>query len=185
MDSRDAYLTHHAGFEHMTTIRARKPDDMGASVALLADVHAADGYPMRWPTDPPAWLTPDTLLSAWVAEDESGMMGHVALCHAAGETAAPVWSAAAGLPPERIAAVARLFVTPRARGRGLGAVLLATACGAARERGLRPALEVLGHDRRAIALYERAGWRRVGSAATPWASASGGYAVLHYYLAPE
>jgi GNAT superfamily N-acetyltransferase len=166
-------------------IRARRRDDIGACVALLADVHAADGYPMYWPADPPNWLAPDNMLAAWVAEHEHALLGHVALCSAVGESAAPLWSAAYGLAPEHIAAVARLFVSPSARGRGLGAALLAKACAEARARGLRPALEVLDHDRGAIALYERTGWRRVASAPTPWALASGGQAVLHYYIAPE
>lgn len=166
-------------------IRARQQDDFVACVALLADVQAADGYPMHWPADPPNWLAPDNMLAAWVAEHEHALLGHVALCSAVGESAAPLWSAAYGLAPEHIAAVARLFVSPTARGCGLGAALLAEACAEARARGLRPALEVLDRDRGAIALYERTGWRRVASAPTPWALASGGQAVLHYYIAPE
>lgn len=176
---------YNAGFDRMAAIRARKPDDMGACIELLADVHAADGYPMRWPADPPKWLTPDTLLAAWVAENQSGLIGHVALCRAEGETAASAWSAATGLPPERIGEVAKLFIAPRARGCGLGAALLAFACGEARICGLRPALEVLDHDRRAIALYERAGLRRVGSAMASWASTSADLVILHYYIAPN
>jgi GNAT superfamily N-acetyltransferase len=163
-------------------IRARRQDEIDACVALLADVHAADGYPMYWPADPPRWLTPDNLLTAWVAEDENTLLGHVALCSAVGDSAAPLWSAASGLTTERIAVVAKLFVAPSARGRGLGTALLAEACAEARTRDLRPALEVLDHDRGAIALYERTGWHRVASAPAPWARASGGEALLHYYL---
>ncbi len=162
-------------------IRARRDDEIDACVALLADVHAADGYPLHWPADASRWLTPDSLLAAWVAEDEQTVLGHVALCGAVGDAAAPLWA----LPPERLAVVAKLFVASRARGRGLGAALLATARAAARSRGLRPALEVLDHDRGALALYERTGWRRVASAPAPWASADGGQAWLHYYLAPD
>jgi hypothetical protein len=47
------------------TIRLRQHTD----VARCVGVHAADGYPLRWPADSPAWLTPMNLLSAWIAED--------------------------------------------------------------------------------------------------------------------
>ena len=166
-------------------VRARRQDDIDACLALLAEVHTADGYPLHWPADAPRWLTPEKLLAAWVAEDEGTVIGHVALCGAVGDAAAPLWSAASGLPPDRIAEVTRLFVAPGARGRGVGAALLAKAWAEARSRGLRSALEVLDHDQRAIALYERTGWRLVASVPAPWAQAAGGPALLHYYLAPE
>jgi ribosomal protein S18 acetylase RimI-like enzyme len=58
-----------------------------------------------------------------------------------------------------------------------------------RSRGLRPALEVLAHDQRAIALYERAGWHRAGSVAALWARTRDDqrddHALLYYYLAPD
>lgn len=166
-------------------IRARRQDEMEACVRLLADVHAADGYPMYWPTDPVNWLTPENMLAAWVAEDEHGLIGHVALCSAAGDSAAPLWSEASGLPPEHLGVVAKLFAAPRARGRGVGAALLETIRAEVRIRGLRPVLEVLDHDQAAIALYERTGWRRVASVPALWAPADSGQAMLHYYIAPE
>jgi len=165
-------------------IRARRQDEIAMCVALLADVHVVDGYPTRWPTDSHDWLTPKNLLAAWVAEDKGPLLGHVALCAATGDVAAPVWSAASGLPPDRIAAVARLFVAPNARGRRLGAALLAAACAEAYSRRLRPALDVVDHDSAAMALYERAGWQRIASAPAPWTLANGERPVLHYYLAP-
>jgi hypothetical protein len=58
------------------------------------------------------------------------------------------------------------------------------ACAAARLRGLRLSLEVLDHDRGAIALYERQGWRRVATVPAEWARAGGGQTLL-YYIAPE
>jgi GNAT superfamily N-acetyltransferase len=168
-----------------TIIRARRQDEIDTCVVLLADVHAADGYPLHWPADPRGWLTPPMLLTAWVAEDEGALVGHVALHRAVGDAATPMWSAAAGLPAEQLVIVAQLFVSPQVRGRALGATLLATACAEASSRGLRPALDVLDHDRAAMALYERAGWQRVASAPAPWAVVEHGErAVLHYYLAP-
>lgn len=169
-------------------IRSREQTDIAACVTLLAVVHAVDRYPLRWPVDPAAWLTPDRLLAAWVAisaEAELGMTGHVALCSAAGDEAAPVWSAAAGVPPERIAEVARLFISPDVRGRGVGATLLEEACAWARARGLRPALQVLDHDRAAVALYARAGWWRVASGPVFPAPAGSAPVTLLHFLAPD
>jgi ribosomal protein S18 acetylase RimI-like enzyme len=61
---------------------------------------------------------------------------------------------------------ARLYsiaTAPAARGRGIGARLLAAAERAARERGCRALrLEVRVDNAAAIALYERAGYRRIG-----------------------
>ena len=166
-------------------IRARTPDDIEACVRLLADVHAADGYPVKWPANPVRRLTPDALLAAWVAEADGIIIGHVALCSAVGDPAAPLWCDATDLPAERIGVVARLFVAPSVRGQGVGAALLARVCDEARSRNLHPALEVLDHDRSAIALYERSGWLYIGSVSASWAQANKGQAAtLRYYLAP-
>jgi hypothetical protein len=82
------------------TIRIRRQDDIGRCVELLATVHAADGYPLLWPADPAAWLTPANVLHAWVAEDERAVMGHVVLCSAVRDAAAPLWCTAER-PPTR------------------------------------------------------------------------------------
>jgi ribosomal protein S18 acetylase RimI-like enzyme len=166
-------------------IRPRRSDETDACVELLADVHAADRYPLHWPADLLAWLAPDNLLAAWVAEHERGVVGHIALRSAINKPAASIWSPACGLPPERLGVIARLFVAPGARGYGVGAALLDEACAEARARGLRPVLDVLDHNRGAIALYERKGWRRVASVEAPWARDSGGQPFLHYYIAPN
>jgi GNAT superfamily N-acetyltransferase len=166
-------------------LRPRQPADIPTCVAVLAVVHAADGYPLGWPADPAAWLTPAGLLAAWVAETgQQRVTGHVALCRAAGDEAA-VWSTASALPPERLAEVARLFVAPGARGQGVGAALLAEASAWARAHDLRPALQVLNHDHAAVALYERAGWHRVATGPTFPAPGSGAPVTLLSYLAPE
>jgi GNAT superfamily N-acetyltransferase len=168
-------------------IRTRREVDLDRCVEVLADVHAMDGYPLLWPTDPRSWLSPANLLVAWVAEEEKSdlLVGHVELCAATGDPAASVWSTASSYPPERLAVIAKLFISPHARGRGLGASLLATAIAEARGLNLLPALEVLDHNRTAIALHERTGWRRVASVPAPWAQTAEGQAMwLHYYLAP-
>jgi GNAT superfamily N-acetyltransferase len=164
-------------------IRVRRPNELDACTAVLADVHAAEGYPRYWPADPHAWLTPSLLLQAWVAVVAGVVVGHVALCEAEDDTAA-AWRLASGIPATRLAVVSRLFIAPKARGRGLGTGLLHVACAAAVASRLRPALEVLDHDRAAIALYERVGWQRVASVPAAWALNQGECAVVHYYLAP-
>jgi ribosomal protein S18 acetylase RimI-like enzyme len=67
----------------------------------------------------------------------------------------------------RGSALARLYsiaTAPAARGRGIGGHLLGAAEDAARARGCRALrLEVRVDNAAAIALYERAGYRRIGS----------------------
>jgi GNAT superfamily N-acetyltransferase len=56
------------------------------------------------------------------------------------------------------------MVLPHFRGSGLGAALLDTAAQAARDRGLRPIVDVVTSYRSAIKLYERSEWKRIGVA---------------------
>src|SRR5262252_10413952 len=63
-------------------LTTRRAGDLDGCVALLARVHAADGYPVHWPEDPGRWLTPDELLGAWVAWRSGALAGHVCLCPA-------------------------------------------------------------------------------------------------------
>jgi hypothetical protein len=81
-------------------IHARRDDEIDLCVALLAEVHAADRYPLLWPADPRGWLAPPGLLDAWVAADD-GVVGHIALCSSNGEADAVVWRAACGLLAEQ------------------------------------------------------------------------------------
>ncbi|NRQ31510.1 GNAT family N-acetyltransferase [Nonomuraea sp. NN258] len=146
----------------MSDIRPRTPDDLDACVAALAEVQAADRYPVDWPADPHRWLTPSNLALAWVATAAGGgVAGHV------------------GLTDD--AEIVRLFVTPAARGHGLAARLLDTVRAAA---DVPLKLEVSDEGRAAIAAYERAGWRRVGSTRATWLNAAGEPALLHHYVSP-
>ncbi|MEV0713599.1 hypothetical protein [Asanoa sp. NPDC050611] len=87
----------------MTTeplVRPRREADLPGCVAALRAVHDADAYPLNWPEDPIAWLAPQGLAQAWVAELAPGTIaGHVAIL--GGE-------------------LTRLFVTPAARRRAVG-----------------------------------------------------------------
>ncbi|HUY65972.1 MAG TPA: GNAT family N-acetyltransferase [Acidimicrobiales bacterium] len=63
----------------------------------------------------------------------------------------------------RFGVVARLFVSPRARGRGVGRTLLRTAEAHAVGLGLYPILDVVTRFQPAITLYEQCGWTRAGT----------------------
>lgn len=100
---------------------------------------------------------------------DGAVAGHVCLSPARPGDAAPgVWSGVTGLSPERTAVVSRLFVSPKARGHGIGALLLTETVREARERGLRPVLDVVTSDRSAAALYERQGWTLMATAELRW-----------------
>lgn len=163
-------------------IRAREPGDMRACVQLLGEVHRSDAYPLLWPEHPDRWLTPATLIEAWVAEDAGEIAGHIALCSAAGESAVLEWEVATRVPAERMGVIAKFFVAPRAQRQGIGAALLQTATDTARARRFTPVLEVLAHNGSAIALYERTGWRCVGSGPAPWAEGRVEKPVLWYFV---
>ena len=161
--------------------RPREPADLRACVAALRAVHVADGYPLRWPADPEAWLSPVDQVGAWVAEDTGELVGHILLSLVPDDDPlVPVlrWA------PGEVAEVKRLFVVPAARRRRVGAALLDTAAAAAHALGRVPVLEVLAQDLAAIALYERLGWRRLGWRATRWDEHHGADLDIQVYAAP-
>lgn len=164
-------------------VRPRCDADISRCTALLAAVHATDGYPVRMPTEPATFLSPPDMLGAWVAEADGCIDGHVALrCR----TSAPVLGLASevtGVEASRLAVVARLFVAPRARRRGVGKALLSAASARAWQLGRHPVLDVVGGGSNATALYEAAGWRQVGEVRV---SFSDGQAVDELvYVAPK
>ncbi|OIV37526.1 hypothetical protein BIV57_10390 [Mangrovactinospora gilvigrisea] len=162
-----------------SAVRPRTPADLPGCVAALAAVHEASRYPVAWPSDPTRWITTAATRHAWVAEAGGAVAGHAALTATSADLAA-----AAGLPADELGSVARLFVAPAARGRGLAAALLDVCEAAARADGRRPVLEVESSAAAAIRLYERAGWRRVSTRAASWTAPTGSPAVMHAYLAP-
>ncbi|MFD1544684.1 GNAT family N-acetyltransferase [Nonomuraea guangzhouensis] len=156
-------------------IRLRTPADLDACVKALAEVQAADRYPVDWPDDPHGWLTPGDLLRAWIALDEAGaVVGHVGLAQVEPRVAELL-----GTPVR--ASVTRLFVTPSARRGGLAARLLDTALAA---EGGRLTLEVSDEGTAAIAAYERYGWLRVATSRARWRNSAGEPALVHHYLSP-
>lgn len=163
-------------------IRPRQPGDLDACVAVLRRVHDRSGYPGRWPADPAHWLTPEGLIAAWVAEREGAIVGQVGL--AQGDRH-PGLIQAVRRPVGELVEITRLFVDPAVRGAGLGRELLAAASSHAMTSGLRPVLEVVDDAGPAIALYERSGWRLIGTDTATWTTADGVHPGLRYYLSPE
>ncbi|MFG3493782.1 GNAT family N-acetyltransferase [Streptomyces sp. NPDC047928] len=154
------------------SVRRRTDRDLDGCADVLATVHEREGYPVNWPARPTDWLAPPTLLTAWVAEWDGRVVGHVGLCRADGsDVAARLWSDREGVGIEATAVVSRLFVAPSAHGRGIGAALMARAVAEARERALRPVLDVVASDTAAVALYERLGWELLGTAEQRWTPA--------------
>ncbi|WP_395297750.1 GNAT family N-acetyltransferase [Kitasatospora hibisci] len=136
---------------------------------MLGAVHGSDGYPVNWPDDPVGWLAQPSLLEARVAEREGEVVGHVALCRSTpGDLAPGEWSRRSGLPGEATAVVSRLYVSPAARGHGIGALLLGEAVRAARLHGLHPVLDVLASDSAAVELYHREGWSLLAAVEEEW-----------------
>jgi GNAT superfamily N-acetyltransferase len=102
-------------------------------------------------------------IAAWVAEDDGGIAGHIALnAHCSPEVA--VLLDDAGIPIERAGIVARLFVVPDHRRRGTARQLLDHAAAAARGLGLILVLDVVDVFKTTLALYRNAGWTTIGHA---------------------
>ena len=151
-------------------IRRRTDRDLDRCVEVLAAVHRHSGYPVNWPERPADWLTPRSPLAVWVCELEGRVVGHLSLSRAAEGDAAPVlWGARAGAGVEATAVIGRLFVSPAARGRGLGAALLGRAVEEARVLGLQPVLDVVDSPSAATALYDRLGWELLDVVEQRWA----------------
>jgi GNAT superfamily N-acetyltransferase len=143
-------------------IRERQPADLDRCVAALRAVHEADAYPLNWPADPAAWLTPPSMSVAWIAELPGGAIaGHVAV---------------------QDTELSRLFVTPEARRSSVATALVDRARSWA---GARKLTLVVTEGRRsaAVAFYEAAGWRYTHSTDADWTAPDGSPVRLgHYHL---
>jgi GNAT superfamily N-acetyltransferase len=168
-------------FSAATTVRHRTAEDLDACVTLLGRVHDLDRYPIRWPADPVAFLTPDDELVTWVAHRDGTLAGHVMLACAPTGLAAAARIDGHHLRVEDLVLLRLLFVSPEARGMRLGARLLDVATAEATARGRRTVLEVLSVNVDAIAVYQRVGWTAIGTTTPDWVP-DGTHAVV--YLAP-
>jgi GNAT superfamily N-acetyltransferase len=158
-------------------IRHRTTPDLPACVGLLRQVHERDRYPLNWPADPVAFLTPADELATWVATRDAVVVGQVMLADAPAGVAE-----ATSIDAQGLVLLRQLFVAPAARGQRLGSRLLDVATAEASARGRRAALEVLSINVDAITLYERAGWTAVGRTSPQWVP-DGMHAVV--FLAPS
>jgi GNAT superfamily N-acetyltransferase len=154
-------------------IRRRQAEDFEPCVQVLREVYLTDRYPFIWPADPGGWLAGRDGLAAWVAEEGDQLVGHLSLHATDASRARPQWREASSVPIERLAVVSRFFVSPAARGHGIGGALMSRAEEHAAANGLHLVLDVAEHNRDAIGFYARRGWRRVGNAelalsAEPW-----------------
>lgn len=143
-------------------IRQTIPTDLDALADVLVQVHASDGYPVEGVGDAQAWVTLPERLGQWTALLDGDPAGHVALLRPALEDGAPAILVEQGVPADRVAVLARLFVSPNARGKGVANALMAAAEGHACRMQLGLVLDVLNKDRGALQLYEARGWRRLG-----------------------
>jgi GNAT superfamily N-acetyltransferase len=163
-------------------VRPRLEEDLDALAIMAAEVQQRDGYPVRFSLDLRAFVETPGALAAWVAEDNRGaVVGHVALNP---RSSPPVVARACEvLGHDRIGVVARLLVTPAARRTGIAAVLLRTAADDARARGLHPVLDVVATSEAPRRLYEREGWRHVGTVVAVF---NEGFSVEEaVYVAPD
>ena len=140
---------------------------MPALIAALREVHERDAFPLTWPDDPAAWLTPYDFITAWVALVDDAIAGHISLS-AEDENGRPE------------AELKRLFVAPRARGTGAARALIDVALRECERLGRIPMLQVRDGERNAIALYERTGWKRVDSYRLSWPGSQGEQLVHRY-----
>jgi GNAT superfamily N-acetyltransferase len=92
-----------------------------------------------------------------------------------------------GVSTDRLASVSRLFVSPVARGRGLGlgTSLLAAVSSWTSSHDCRLMLDVVDVGKPAIRLYERLGWRLVDRRQADWITPQGERLPVRIYLAPE
>lgn len=145
-------------------IRPRLSDDLDHLARVAREVHKADGYPRYNPEDDLiGFLEPPESIAAWVAVLDGDIVGQVSLHSASSTEVMALAVSELGVAVDKLGVVARLMVDPSSRGVGTGRILLETAEQGAVARGLVPILDVIERFVSAIALYERLGWRHLGS----------------------
>ncbi len=164
-------------------IRDRTDDDLEACIRLAQEIHERDGYPKYVLTNWEAFVATPGALREWVADDNGTIVGHVALHPRTTSEAVGLACEKLLVPPDALGVVARLFVAPDARGKGVAHALLETAAGEARARELQPMLDVGCYLTDAVALYDHAGWQQIGQVTHVFPS---GETLDEYvYVAPD
>lgn len=145
-------------------VRDRRDDDIRACEQLVDATHLHDRYPAYLGDSARSFLCHPGALGAWVAELDHTVIGHIALHPATSKAVMTLACDRLKVTADQIGVIARLLVSPRHRGRGTGRRLLTTAVTQAQALRLQPVLDVDTNLTSAIALYERAGWQRIGVA---------------------
>lgn len=141
-------------------VRPRAEADVERLLAIVARTHESDRYPRILPDVSRDFVVSRHEVAAWVAEADD-VVGQVAILELLGDDDLRARTDGWGLS-DGVVIVGRLFVDPSARGSGAGRALLGAATAGAHERGRRPILDVMKDAEAAIALYEQAGWERIG-----------------------
>lgn len=163
------------------TVRARVEADLAPLGALAREVHRRDGYPPYLPgSDFRRFLAGDESLGAWVAVESDTLVGHIALHRRSSKAVMSLAAEALGADAAAMAVVARLLVRPGRRRQGIGQLLLSEATGEAVRLGCHPILDVATQFSAAIALYEAAGWQRLGTVIVPLGDIKLGEHVYSY-----
>lgn len=165
-------------------IRQRQVDDLPELEDLARTVHHMDSYPAYLPDDNLlAFVVSDQALDGWVAIERGRLVGHVALHSRSSPGVVALAATRLGVPATECGVVARFIVARDHRRIGLGRALLNHATEQCRSRLLTPILDVVEGTGPVIALYERVGWRRLGTVSFDLDDGS----VLreHVYVAPN
>lgn len=151
-------------------IRLRREDDIPSLVQLADNVRAVDRWPPHRVGTTREFIAGSEPLTALVADDEGVVVGHVVLHQRSAATVMTVASETLGVERSELAVVARLFVAPQVRGRGVGRALLRAAVDAATGVDRYPILDVWTELDAAIGLYQAEGWTRLGEVAFTFSS---------------
>jgi GNAT superfamily N-acetyltransferase len=144
-------------------VRSRSEADLSACERLARAVHVTDGYPVFVPGDDfRGFLTSPPALAAWVAVADAEIIGHVALHPPTSLHVARLVRSQLGVEAFRLGVIARLFVAPSTRRRGVARTLMDVAQAEADRRELVPIVDVVTRHEPAVALYDNAGWMRLG-----------------------
>jgi len=163
-------------------IRLRRPKDLPACARLLRVVSSEHQYPARWPEAPRSWLAGPDVMTAWVAEHQGEILGHVATATVPRNGISRVrWQEITARETTELCRVSRLFVRRRVRGQGIASLLLDVAVADIRAQGLHPVLDVVSSSADGMTFIEKRGWRLL--AADPWGSKTERL-MIHYYAAP-
>lgn len=153
-------------------VRPRSDDDFPTLIDILGRQQAETQYPFHWPPrhsgSAVGFLRRSSELSAWVAELDGTVAGHVALQSVADDDLGRLWAAAHGVPVGRLRCISVLYADRRLPRRGIGSALLAAATERALADGGAPVLDVVAGHVEALNLYRSRGWEEVGRFRPDW-----------------